>query len=99
MTVKYQLISEAVILRDVTTPEYLSDEHKMLVDIADTLYNADLTREYLKPEYQKLYDDYGEGFWREVLRDAGAIDTQLDGHEQELVEEYNDLLREQEKGD
>lgn len=99
MTIKYQLISEAVILRDIITPDYLNKEHEMLVDIADTLYNADLTREYLKPEYQKLYDDYGEGFWRKVLQDIEAIETQLDGHEQELVEEYNDLLREQEKGD
>lgn len=99
MTIKYQLISEAVILRDITTPKYLNREHEMLADIADTLYNADLTREYLKPEYKELYDEYGEGFWREVLRDIEAIETQLDGHEQELVEEYNDLLKEQEKGD
>lgn len=99
MTVKYQLISEAVILRDIITPKYLNKEHEMLADIADAIYNADLTREYLKPEYQKLYDEYGQEYWQKIFKDMDAIETQLDGHEQELIEEYNDLLQEQERGD
>ncbi len=92
---KYQVVSMAVIIRDITTPEYINKEHKDLVDIADMFYNANLGPEYLKEEYKPLYEKYGKEFWNMVIEDASAIDSQLTGsgtHEQELLLDYQDYL-------
>lgn len=77
----YQAISIPVILRDwddFADNEYYSPTHKKLVDIGDTLYNDGIgMAEYLKPEFKKLYDEYGEAFWKQVVEDAAAIDSQM----------------------
>lgn len=89
----YNLVSMAVVLRDTTKPEYASKEHEMLVDIADTMWNADIPSDMLKPEYKALYDDYNTGeFWGDVFADIKALESQVDGHEQELLEEYKECL-------
>lgn len=89
----YELVSMAVILRDITEPKYINEEHKKLVDIADTLYNANIGVEYFKEDYKELYNKYNKNnFWQNVLRDAGAIDSQLQGHENELLETYNKAI-------
>ena len=96
--INYQAVSMAVIIRDIADLKpwhYLNDEHKDLVDIADFLYNANLGAEYLKPEAKALYDEYGKDYFREVLKDAAAIDSQLTGdgmHEQELLLDYQDVI-------
>lgn len=92
MAIKYQLVSEGAILRDYITPKYASKEHEMLVDIADSFWQAGITEEYLKEDYKALYNRYGKEFWAQVFKDMGAIESQIDGHEQELIEEYNELL-------
>lgn len=93
--IKYNLVSMAVVLRDMIKPEYASREHEMLADIADTIWNADIPSDMLKPEYKALYDDYNTGeFWSSVFADIKALESQVDGHEQELLEEYSDYLEE-----
>lgn len=92
---KYQVVSMAVVLRDIIDPKYINKEHKDLVDIADFLYNNNLGSEYLKPEYQKVYNEYGKDFWKKVLNDASAIDSQLNCsgiHEEELILDYSDYV-------
>ena len=75
-----EIVSEAVILRDdLDDIGYINAEHKALADIADTLYNADISPEYLKPEYKQLYDRMGAKFWTYIIKDAGAIDDQIRG--------------------
>lgn len=92
MKFKYQVISMPVILRDYIEPTYINDEHKLLVDIADCLYNADIEPEKLKPEAYKKYKEYGKDFWNLVIGDISAIDSQIEGHEQELVLDYSDYV-------
>ena len=92
MKFKYQIVSIAVILRDLIDVRYINKEHEMLVDIADYLYNVNLGPENLKPEYKKLYEAYGEEFWNNVIEDASAIDSQLNGHEDDLILDYADYL-------
>ena len=89
-TIQYQLVSEGAILRDYIEPAYVNREHKMLVDIADFLYGANLSAEYLKPEYKILYDEYGSDYWNDVLKDMSAIKSQLTSREKawDLAEEY-----------
>ena len=93
MSISYQAVAEAVILRDTTEPEYINQEHKMLVDIADAFYNADLEEQHLKPEYKKLFNEYSKDFWEKVFTDIQAIESQLDGHENELIEDYKEMIR------
>lgn len=96
--INYQAVSMAVIIRDIAELKpchYLNDEHKALVDIADFFYNVNLGAEYLKPEAKALYDEYGEDYFKDVLKDASAIDSQLTGdgtHEQELILDYQDVI-------
>ena len=92
---KYNVVSMAVILRDITEPKYINEDHKMLVDIADFFYNANLGAEHLKPEAKAVYDQYGKEYFKLVLEDASAIDSQLNGegtHETELILDYSDYL-------
>ena len=91
----YQVVSMAVILRDIINPKYVNEDHKMLVDIADFFYNNNLGPEYLKPEAKEVYEQYGKKFFDLVLEDASAIDSQLTGsgaHEQELILDYSDYI-------
>ena len=92
----YQAISIPVILRDWTTlndGDYFSRKHQKLVDIGDTLYNDGMEMaEYLKPEYKELYEEFGEAFWKQVVEDAAAIDSQMSREKvEELDQEYTDL--------
>lgn len=93
-SIEYQLVSEGAILRDYIEPEYVSEEHKRLVDIADSLYNMNIpvsewgdNPEY---DYKKLYAEQGEEYWALVLKDMSAIDSQLTSeyHRDELIGEY-----------
>lgn len=92
----YQAISIPVILRDWVTlndGDYFSRKHQKLVDIGDTLYNDGMEMaEYLKPEYKELYEEFGEAFWKQVIEDAAAIDSQMSREKvEELDQEYTDL--------
>ena len=93
--IKYDAVSVGAILRDYTEPEYASKKHKMLCDIADCLYNnGQCMVELLKPEYKVLYDEHDREWWAKVLQDMSAIDSQIDGHEAELVADYKLMLAE-----
>lgn len=97
--IKYDLVSVAVVLRDYATPNYVNKEHKMLVDIADTLWNAGVRAEDLKPEYKRLHDKYSAKWWELVFKDIGAIESQIDGHKQDLIDDYATMLFEATGGD
>lgn len=92
---KYQLVSVGAVLRDYTEPKYINEEHKKLVDIADSFWQAGITAEQLKPEYKRLYDNYPPEWWKLVFKDMGAIESQISGHEQELIDDYNTMLFEE----
>ena len=94
---RYDTISMAVILRDYIEPQYIDSEHKDLVDIADCLYNNGwFMKDHLDKDSKELFDRYGEEFWKLVLKDAGAIDSQLespiDRRLEELALDYNDYV-------
>ena len=97
--IPYMIVSEGAILRDYITPEYLNEDHKTLVDIADFLYNANLTPDYLTAEAKAIYDSYGKEYWEKVLKDMEAIDSQLlnDTHKNNLILDYTDHLLEARK--
>lgn len=98
--IKYDLVSVAVVLRDYTTPNYVNKEHKMLVDIADTLWNAGLGTEDLKPEYRRLHDKYSAKWWELVFKDIGAIESQINYvNKQDLMNDYATMLFEATDGD
>lgn len=94
--IPYDLVSSLVILRDwaeVNSDDYVSDEHRQLVDIADFLYNADLPADNLKPEAKAVYDKYGESYFNKVLRDVSAIDSQISHNNvNDLIDEFNDKV-------
>ena len=95
--IKYQLVSEAVVLRDYQAPKYLNEEHEKLVDIADTLYNVGGAN-ILAPTYKALYDKHGVEYWDKVMADIKAINSQIDHYNVgELAEEYQEMLEEGEK--
>lgn len=97
--VEYVLVSVGAILRDYTEVKYASTEHKMLCDIADTLYNIGMSvYGTLDKEYEELAERYGREFWELVLKDMHAVDSQIDGHVAELIEDYEYLLKELNKG-
>ncbi len=95
--INYMLVSEGAMLRDSREVEYLNKEHKMLTDIADFFYNANLGAEYLKPEYRELYDRYGKDYFHQVLQDMEAIDSQIGSPAdyEDLSDEYQALMEEQ----
>ena len=97
--IPYTIVSEGAILRDYISPEYLNEDHKTLVDIADFLYNANLTPDYLTAEAKAIYDSYGKEYWEKVLKDMEAIDSQLlnDTHRNNLILDYTDHLLEVKK--
>lgn len=93
---RYDTVSMATILRDYIDVKYIDDEHENLVDIADCIYNNGWGMvNHLIPEAKKLFDKYGEQYFKDVLEDASAIDSQLDGRRNELENlmlDYNDYL-------
>lgn len=93
--VPYDLVSSFVILRDYADLDdsYISDEHRDLVDIADSIYNADISVSDMLKKYQDIYKKYGKAYFDKVLKDIRAIDSQIDGSNiSDLVAEVNDKL-------
>lgn len=80
--IEYSLVSEAACLRDYYDEEikYINEEHKMLVNIADSMFNLGykLTLEHtIHHEYLKLIEKYGCKYFQEVIGDMACIDSQL----------------------
>ena len=99
MKIKYQAVSVGAMLRDYTDVEYASEEHRRLVDIADSLYNLNIPVEQWQdnPEfdYKELYNRYGKEYWSMVLKDMSAIDSQLTPYNRDdLEDEYTHILNE-----
>jgi hypothetical protein len=87
--------SSFVILRDYADVDdsYVTDEHKDLVDIADSIYNADISVSDMSKKYQEVYKKYGKAYFDKVLKDIRAIDSQIDSTSiNDLVAEVNDKL-------
>ena len=57
--IPYDLVSTLVILRDWVDvgDAYINEEHKNLVDIADSLFNGGIDVEDMFPKYQSLYNN------------------------------------------
>ena len=98
--IPYNLVSSFVILRDYATLDdaYVDEEHKILVDIADTMFNVNLPAKYMYdqmlPEYKSVYDKYGSSYFDKVLRDTIALNSQISGNNvEDLIAEVNDLLK------
>lgn len=79
--IPYDLVSMLVVLRDwadVGDDAYVSPEHKLLVDIADTLYNVGFSvADSMSGEYKDLYKKYGKSYFQKVLNDVNALDSQV----------------------
>lgn len=92
--IPYDLVSMLVALRDyisIDDTDYINDEHRMLVDVADSLYNAGITVAEMSPEYQAVYNKYGKDFFDLVLDDVAALDSQLTSNNvNDLIADYND---------
>ena len=86
------MVSTLVILRDYATidsEDYINQEHKDLVDIADTLYNAGLKPKDMLPKYQDLYNTYGKNYFDKVLKDCKALDSQINHNNvNDLIDDY-----------
>ena len=95
--IPYDLVSMAAILRDwadMSRDAYASDEHKLLADIADTLYNVGKeSAKTFQKKYAELYKQYGEAYFDQVLDDMSALDSQVSSKNiEELVEDYENRL-------
>lgn len=92
--IPYDLVSMLVALRDwvsIDDTDYINDEHRMLVDVADSLYNAGISVGEMSPEYQAVYNKYGKDFFDLVLDDVAALDSQITANNvNDLIEDYND---------
>lgn len=102
MRIPYDAVSVATMLRDYIDPEYVSDEHKRLCDIADSLYNlpipVDKWNDNPEYNYKALYYEYGEEYWQKVLQDMSAIDSQLDTYNvDDLEDDYHYIKQELKK--
>ena len=92
--IPYDLVSELVILRDYadTSDAYLNEEHKLLVDLADGLYNNGWIDEIvskMKSTYPDIFDKYGDDYFELILDDCRAIDSQIrPNNVQDLIDEY-----------
>lgn len=104
MKIPYQLVSMAAMLRDffaLNSDDYLNEEHQMLTDIADYLYNSadgafsDHPEDNLLPEFKVIFDNYGADYFKQVTDDMYAIDSQVTStaKEDELYEDYQDRLK------
>lgn len=93
--IPYDLVSSFVILRDYADVDdsYVTDEHRDLVDIADSIYNADISVSDMSKKYQDVYKKYGKAYFDKVLKDIRAIDSQIGSSSiNDLVAEVNDKL-------
>lgn len=89
---KYQLISMAVVLRDYIEVSYIDDDQKMLVDIADGLFNAGTPIEAMNIEARIAYDSKPKAFWTLVEADFKALDSQICSYNvKDLIADYEDL--------
>ena len=99
MKYPYQAVSVATMLRDFSEVEYISDEHKRLCDIADSLYNLPIPVDKWddNPEYnyKALYHEYGEEYWQKVLQDMEAIDSQIDPYNRYDLEDDYKYIKQQ----
>lgn len=99
MSIDYQAVSIAVVLRDyIDDLQYINEEHRRLADIADTLYNAGISVENWNdnPEYnyKALYAKYSKDYWDKVLKDISALDSQIDAYNAEDLElDYKYMLK------
>lgn len=101
--IPYDLVSMRGILRDYAFQmsdgselPYLNNTHKLLVDIADSVYNLG-SRMFEKFEgiekYQEVLEKYSDDFWKDVLDDMSAIDTQLSRNNAvDLAKDYYDKI-------
>ena len=95
--IPYELVSTLTVLRDYADVDdaYVSDEHKKLVDIADSIYNADIDPESMYDEYKSLYKKYGKSYFDKVLKDIRAIDSQISSSNvRDLADEYEGRVAE-----
>lgn len=99
LNIDYSLVSEAAILRDfVFKPGYINEEHEKLVDIADTLYNANIPVEEWNDnpdyDYKALYYKYGKEFFKKVLSKMADLDemTRSGAEALDLAVDYNDSI-------
>ena len=93
--IPYDLVSSFVILRDYADVDdsYVNDEHKDLVDIADSIYNVGISVSDMSKKYQDVYKKYGKAYFDKVLKDIRAIDSQISSSNiNDLVAEVNDKL-------
>jgi hypothetical protein len=95
----YQLISIATVLRDYIDVKedvgYIDDEHKQLVDIADTIWNVGMDVADLAPDYQVVYYKQSPETWVAVFKDMEALATQVSSHNvHDLVDDYRYLVEE-----
>lgn len=95
----YQAVSIATVLRDYTDVKYAGEEHRRLVDIADSLFNVgipvDKWGDNPEYDYKELYRRYGDKFWDKVLKDIQAIDSQVDRYNvDDLEDDYAYILSE-----
>lgn len=90
--IDYTWVSEAAILRDwIELNIYVNNEHKLLTDIADSLYNVGSSMvDRFTNEYKTLYNKYGKEYFDRVLDDMSALDSQVisDSKAQELIDDY-----------
>ena len=93
--IPYDLVSSFVILRDWVDVDnaYINNEHEMLVDIADSLYNANINIDEMQDKYKRLYNKYGKDYFDIVIQDAQAIDSQLTHNNlEDFMADINDRL-------
>ena len=95
--IPYDLVSSLAILRDyavIEDSDYVNEEHKLLVDIADSLFNVGASvANNFKDEYKEVYDKYGKSYFNKVLKDMRALDSQIgSGNVNDLIDEINDKL-------
>jgi hypothetical protein len=93
--IPYDLVSSFVILRDWVDVDnaYVDNEHKMLVDIADSLYNANISIDDMQDKYKALYNKYGKDYFDMVIEDAQAIDSQLTHNNiDDFIADINDRI-------
>jgi hypothetical protein len=99
--IPYDLVSSFVILRDYADLEdnYVNNEHKMLVDIADSLYNADIKADDMNKEYQELYKKYKKTYFNKVLKDIRALKPKINRNNvSDFADKISDKLEQFESG-
>lgn len=99
MELPYQAVSVATMLRDFAEVDYINGEHKMLCDLADTIYHTGMTPErnpeMFRPEYKELYNRYGKEFFDTAYQDMRAIDSQLDPYNRYDLEDDYKYIKQQ----